>query len=549
MTAGKIRQPLRALLLPSRHGKDGVSAIAFKNSLKALGVGSDDFSGWISLRINEWRENEKPSPDLKEIVRSVIYASLDGIESRIFSYGKKLGDSYFDIHEKLVEEHLMSHEEAVTFLSHSFLIIHLAFEEKISAAQIASLLVQRDQRASFSRQSIASFLDALGLEPKLSLDQVKSLYLKDSTQELKMFADADIFTAAEIVASAAEKLGYQGDLLESLKILASSSDLDFSNAPYTPYLQILHYQCSIVEYFDHAVKDLYEFSPRGVACNWLHKNYPDSIAGAANPFLNNAKSVEVVDIGWVRSKKRKERPGALALLSILQGLQAMGFSSKRELAWWIRLWLHRIIKFSAASAIIVPDSLDINQINTLLSNIEDKNTETFGVLEQRAVDSIAFFLHENWRSRGLGDSVNATNISRAKLGDCEFLNAESKQLIAYESHGGRLTPVYIEEHIATLKKSIERRIEELVSISDISNWTAKINFIAHTISGDMPVKVNLYGLSIFINVMTFKDFFSKRKEVEVGLLKDSININLIGPLKKQRTPNKVREKLLELINY
>lgn len=476
MTAGKVRQPLRMLLLPSRHGTDRLCAIALKKALISLGVISDDFVNWTSLQLNQWRLSGKPTSELRDVVKKIISAACCDATSNFLSYVIRLADGYFDIHAKLVDEHLMSHEEAVTFLSHSFLIIHLALEEKLSAAQIASLLAQRDQRANFSRQSIASALETLNLRAELSLKQVKSLYLRDASQELASFADADLFTAAELISLAGERLGYQGDLLSALRTLASSADLDYSNPPYTPYLQILHYQCSIVEYFDHAVTDLYEFSPRGTAGNWLHSRYPDSIAGAGNPFLNNAKSVEVADISWVRSKKKKERPGAMALLSILQGMQAMGFFSKRELAWWLRLWLQRLIKLAAATPITMPDSLQESQTSSLIAKIIHKNTETYGILEQRAVDALAFCLHLGWRSRGLGDSVNATNLSRAKLGDCEFLDVASKTLVAYESHGGRLTAVYVEDHLATIKKSINRRINELTALADIATWKAEINF-------------------------------------------------------------------------
>src|SRR3546814_11380722 len=90
--------------------------------------------------------------------------------------------------------------------------------------------------------------------------------------------------------------------------------------------------------------DLYEFSPRGVAANWLFQEYPDSIAGASNPFLNNAKAVEVIDESWVRSKRSAERPGARAIYHLLSMLDGLGFSARREIARWVRLWLLRVIR-------------------------------------------------------------------------------------------------------------------------------------------------------------------------------------------------------------
>lgn len=547
MTAGRIRQPLRMLLLPARQGTARVCGASLKKQLKGYRVISDDFSNWVSLQLDQWRLSQKPSSELREVVRRQILATCAEAPPDVTAYGMRLAEGYFSVHNKLIDEHLMLHEEAVTFLSHAFLIAHLASSEKLSAAQIASLLTQRDQRARFSRQSIASTLETLGIGPDLSDHQVATLYRRDASQELAAFADADLITAAELVAAAGQTLGYQGDLLPILTILAPTLGPAGISSPYTPYLQILHYQCSIAEYFDHAVTDLYEFSPRGSACNWLHNQYPHSIAGAGNPFLNNAKSVEVADIGWVRSKKRKERPGAMALLSILQGMQAMGFFARRELAWWLRLWLHRAIKFAGATSTAIPTALSSAQTYALLDRICVRNTETFGILEQRAVDSMAFCLHSGWRTRGLGDSVNATNLSRAKLGDCEFLDPSTHTIIAYESHGGKLTAVYVNDHISTIKKSIHRRIDELVAISDISTWSVELIFIAHQIVGEIPLEVTIEGLKISIRTTTFTDFLGNKSITETAAFSDAITNFLLNPIRAQRTPNEVRLKLLSSI--
>jgi hypothetical protein len=548
MTAGRVRQPLRMLLLPARQGTEKVCGVSLKRELKSLRILPDDFSNWVSLQLDQWRLNGNPTTEFRRVIKELILAACTGATSEVAAYGARLADRYFDIHKKLIDEHLMSHEESVTFLSHTFIIAHLASAEKLSAAQISSLLSQRDQRAKFSRQSVVTALAILRVRPELSLPRAKSLYLRDASQELAAFADADLLTAAELVALAGEKLGYQGDLLTDLTTLALSTDLEGSlSSRFTPYLQILHYQCLIAEYFDHAVTDLYEFSPRGEVGNWLHKQYPDSIAGAKNPFLNNAKSVEVADISWVRSKKSKERPGAMALLSILEGMQAMGFFARRELAWWLRLWLHRVIKLAGALVTEMPEVLTQVQISSLIISVSSGNTETFGILEQRAVDAMAVCLHTGLRPRGLGDSVNATNLSRAKLGDCEFLDPTSRTIIAYESHGGKLTAVYIEDHLATIKKSIIRRIDELTAIADIAAWSAEIKFVAHDVLGDIPKAVTIEGLAISISTTTFDEFFDIPEVVGSEDFSKAISQYLLEPLKDQRTPNEVRQKLLSSI--
>lgn len=547
MSAGKIRQPLRMLLLPMRPGMDAASGRALKLALKSLGVTSEDFLSWVSLQLEHWNANSRPSTELRSVVREILSVAFSTVSDDVASYGARLADGYFDIHAKLMDEHLMTHSEAVTFLSHAFLMAHLSSAEKLSAAQISNLLVQRDQRARFSRQSIDCALQALRVGPNLTLEQITTLYHRDAAQELSTLADADLLTAAEIVAVAGEKLGHPGDLLDALTALTPTLESSGINSPFTPYLQILHYQCSIAEFFDHAVTDVYEFSPRGEKGNWLHSQYPDSIAGAGNPFLNNAKSVEVLDVSWVRAKKKKERVGAMALLSILEGLQAMGFFARRELAWWIRLWLHRVIRVAGARAIAIPADLTGEQIASLFAKIAAQNTATFGILEQRAVDVIAKNLHEGWRPRGVGDPVNATNLSRAKLGDCEFLDPNTQKLVAYESHGGKLTAWYVDEHLATIKKSILRRIDELTAIADISAWTAEIVFVAHEIMGPIRNRVNIAGLTIEIKTTTFRDFLGSSAILSATLLSESVGTYLLAPLQAQRTPNEVRLKLLASI--
>ncbi|WP_146127801.1 hypothetical protein [Burkholderia gladioli] len=547
MTSGTIRQPLRMLLLPSRPGTEAACARALKRELTNLHIEPDDFLRWVELQLQNWRATGESNIALRRVVRAVILAAVTNAAESEVSQGQRLADGYFALHSKLMDEHLMNHEEAVAFLSHAFLIGHLAAFERLSAAQIANVLSQRDRRAKFSRQCVDAALQAMRIASDLSKAQIISLYRRDASQELAILADADFLIAAERVADAGAKLGFPGDLLAALKTLAPDGDLGGMRSPFTPYLQMLHYQCSLAEFVDHAVTDVYEFSPRGEKGEWLHQQYPDTIAGAANPFLNNAKSVEVLDVGWVRAKKPKERPGAMALLTILEGLQAMGFSARRELAWWIRIWLHRIIRTAGMIPLALPDSLNDDQIVNLVRAVADGNTATFGVLEQRVIDAVATTIHPGWRQRGVGDAVNATNISSAKLGDCDFLDVASTSVHAYESHGGGLSPVYVEQHVATLRKSILRRIDELTAVADVDAWDATINFVAHGIVGDIPAETEVHGLNIRIRATTFAEFLRQHAAEITPQIAAAIEQHVLAPLREQRTPNEVRQTFLAII--
>ena len=217
-------------------------------------------------------------------------------------------------------------------------------------------------------------------------------------------------------------------------------------------MQILHYQCSVSEHFDIAVKDLYEFKPRGKAALALLELYPDSLQKAGNPFLNNAKSVEHITEAWVRSKKGKEPPGAAALFGILDCLQHLGFAARRELCAWLRMWIHRTIMIAKADHIVFSTTITTAQSRKLSAHVAAANTQTSGVLEQRLVDACASALYPErhiWKSKGLSDSVNTTNTSQKKLGDCEFQNSSNKVVQAFEAHGGKLSAIYIQEHLRT----------------------------------------------------------------------------------------------------
>lgn len=547
MTLGSIRQPLRMLLLPSRSGTEAKCARALKNSLDRLEVSRADFQNWIELQLENWQTSGSASKQLCEVVQSVIFSSAQGSTYIELDQANKLSRKYFALHKKLMKEHLMTHAEATALLSHSFLIANLAQYERLSAAQISRVLSQRDSRANFSRQNVASVLQDLGINIDFTQAQTVSLYRRDAIHELEAFADADILTAATVVADAGIKLGVRGDIFNALRSLAPTNNGSGIKSPFTPYLQILHYQCTIAEFVDHALTYIYEFKPRGDKFHWLQKKYPHSIAGAGNAFLNNAKSVDVLDIGWVRSKKTNERPGAMALLTILESMEAMGFAARRELAWWIRLWLHRIIRVATMNPIAIPEILNRQEINRLLTNISRGNTKTYGVLEQRTVDAISYCVHSNLRSRGLGDPVNATNISSAKLGDCEYLDISEFKIYAYESHGGHLSFIYIEQHLATVRKSIDKRINELNAITDIENWEISIIFVAHEIGNNLPKFAKINNINIKIITQTFSEFIERSLLTMEAQLEAAIRDYVLTPLRNARNPNEVRQALISTI--
>lgn len=527
-----LRQALRMLLLPTRVGRDGHCGRALAGTFKNLGISASDIPTWIAIELEQWQDSETPSANLILIVRAVLTAGDP-------DHGNSLSREYFDIQSRLVHSNLMSHDQARVFLSHSLAIVDLARRERLSSAQIAKLLGARDRGTDFSRQSVAVVLSRLGLSPQLDLALVQKQVANDVQVELPTFADSDNVTAAKMVANEAAHLGFKPDMFELLMTLLP----DDGTAEHTPYLQMLHYQCVIAEYYDHAATDLYEFAPRGRVALWLFEQYPH--AGAGNPFLNNAKSVERIDSSWVRSKGSAK---ANALFRILNGLEEMGFAAMRELAKWLRLWLCRAIRLSLPYSGSIPTTVGQSSIVSLINALRSGNTGTFGILEQRIVDCIARVRHpavDGWRERGLSDSVNTTNVSKRKLGDCDFQHSATRRIEAYESHGGVLTTTYIREHLRTLRKALLLRMEELLGIDEIGNWNLHLTFVAHSIRDNPPAAVEILGLPVRIDTVTFDDFLQHLPSS--GVLVPAFAELVLHPLSLPRTPVEVRNRLVRIL--
>lgn len=530
---------LRTLILPISPAADFEIKCAkvLEDSLLNRGILNTDFLNWTTTSLEQWEETQVPPDDLKKIVQSILLVAGDLAT-------EALSQHYFSIHLKLIEEHFFSHAEGRWFLSHSFMILELASKSMLTSAQIARMLAVRDGRARFNRHTTETFLNKMQLGPSLTIEQIEKLFESDKEQEGAYFADSSLGEAAIMLDTAARSLGYAGKLADNLQTLANQKEI----GKYAPYLQILHFQCTLAEYFDHAVTDLYEFRPRGIAALWLFGAYPDALSNAGNPFLNNAKSVERADAGWVRMKKKAERPGTAALEGILSNLEEMGFAARRELARLIRLWLHRIIRFTQPLTDLLPDSLTEEKWNKLLGNVGNANSATYGILEQRILDALSWGEHLNgWRSRGIGASVNATNISTRRLGDCDYQSSETKSIFAYESHGGTLTDIYVKEHIRTFKKSFILRREELEGIAEISEWTINVNFVAHNLklqefsNGD---RIELEDVKITLYFQTFNEIINQWLTAQPNY--DDLNRLIITPLQQKNTPSEVRRTLLTL---
>ena len=534
MTARSQLMPaLRALLLPTRRSLPTAPARALGVFFRSIGVVADDFERWIDFNLGLWQDLGNAPPVLKRAVHVVLCASDPAL-------GTQLGENYFAIHRELVEKHFLGHEEARAFLSGALFMCELALTERWTAAQIAKVMSGRGEHVSYSRQTVSLLLAKMNISTAVPLDQMIHLHSRDSTMSLSYFADADANAASGIVAELAARLGCHVPLEPELCALAPEARVN----QHTPYLQMLHFQCVIAELFDHAVLDIYEFMPRGQVAEWLFNQYPNTMSNSNDPFLNNAKAVETLDEKWVRSKRQAERRGALALVRTLNGLDGMAFEPRRELAKILRMWIHRIINLSEPLQVVLPIVLSDQQIARMLLALVHGNTETYGILEQRVLDAISEALHPatvGWRSRGIGDSVNTTNTSQIKIGDCDFQHSERRLITAYEAHGGDLTPVYVDEHVRTLGKTMQRRANEMAGIAELSEWAVELVFVAHRLSVRARAAVLMNGVRVTFRFMTFADL--------VDIVPPSPldwGGRLLRPLGQRGTPNDIRSSCLQI---
>lgn len=533
------REALRWLLLPIDVGAEEAAVAAAVAELESMGVDEGDIPTWLELEVEGWRGSGGPGRQLEAVASAYIDAGDDDLASL-------LSERYFGLHRRLAKEPLLGHEGASALLSHARLVALLASQESLSAAQIAKIVATRDTRTPVVWKHIDVILGKLDIKPSLQRDDVEAVAAVDRALELEVFADAEEFVCVEMVADAGRRLGFPGDLQSALRTL-----LPADAVPKGPYLQMLHFQCVLAEFYDHDLSAIYEFNPRGEASEWLFAQYPDALEVAGNPFLNNAKSVDRLGVEWARSKDAARRAEAHALVGIIEGLDSMGFAARRELASWIRRILTRQIRLAEGMSIDLPRALTSTQAGRMIGAVGAEETRTRGILEQRLVDAACSLRHPapDWISRGLTDSVNATNVSRMKCGDCDFQDSSAHKVVAYEAHAGRLTDLYLHAHLRTLGRILrEREREWAENVGPGLAWTVKVVFVAHEPDlRELPVAQDIGGVEVEVEVLTFAELLEELDDGDPTVL-TALRNYVLEPLSRPRTPDAVRQTLLGMIS-
>lgn len=513
---------VRSLLLPIAPALESDYHKFVASYLDRSGIPEPDQAKWLEVALRRWRSDASPPKILREIVKRSLYESgrspvtfmfeNASNDPRLLNAAKKASTKYFNAHHGLMKRHLLSDGDARQVLSYAAMMSRWAVVERMSASEISRVLAVKDGRADLNWKVVQTVLSMTGCSPDLSLKELQDIYDRDTLQEPELFVDLSLTESLDLIAQQAVRLGASARIQEWLHDL-------FGDNLHAPYLALLHYQLATAERYDHAVSYPYEFQPRGDKGTWLVDVYVKAgIPVKKSAVLNNAKATMSLNAAW--ALHRKDFRGANAVANILGEVEALGALAKTELSARLRGILHRYLRVTKEKNGPLPfelQSLSTGEVSKLFARVGNENSRTEGIVEQRLVDCYGLSRHASgvWKQLGLGDSVNATNVSRRKLGDIEFACADQSNpsIEALEAHGGKLTDLYVKDHLDTFCEVLAMRLEDLESIAPIVDWSFTVTFVAHEfgggISGGYDVDIgSSQPVRVIVKLVSFKDALS-----------------------------------------
>lgn len=539
-TGPSLSEAIASLQLPMTRANESAGVEAAELYLNTRSLSPSDGALLILESLDQWKRTGVPSTLLKEIVRIIL--SLDA------DLGQMLAANYFIIFGRLrsgtQDWNGLPHTTARRLLSRLPLLSHLLVAESMSCSQVSKLLKALENSLDVPYQAVGVIARALGHFPSLDISQAgDDLWEKDASLALTLFPDSGTAEACDIAGSEANKYLPETDVAHLLHQLSQISNP--SSPIFWPYLQILHFCCVPLEFFDHPASYLYEFAPRGQIAGQLFARYPTA---TGNPVLNNAKAVQTLDRAWARNRGGDD---AHALVALLESLESLPHVTRRQLARVFRAWLYRVIELETSIPVPLPADLTADEIERVVFYIADNETNTQGVLEQRIVDGLSLlaFSGEGWRPRGIGDSVNASNLSRHKLGDVEFANVDDRTAIALEAHGGHLSVTYVKDHQRSLARIMDQRLEESWSaLDDPSVWSVRVIFVAHSRDPlGLPESEVLSEVSIQYEYWDYAQLIAQATANTTRLGDDELfRQHAIQPLNLKTTRQSVRDKFLAI---
>lgn len=526
-TQSSLESPIRSLLLPISEERLGAAAAAVKGVLARRRIPSQEWTATLEREWLRWTIEGERSKLLVTLVRAMLRSEP--------SLPDRFSRDYFLTHEKLVKDRFLPPAQARSLLGNVLLIQDLLKIKRMSCTQIARVLSVTQSDHEFNWAMIQPIARSLGLLPQLNDEHCNAIYRDDAQKEAERFADATPIQAIDILADIGDALGYDGSL---------HNDLHAFFADYKPgYGIMLHMGCLVLEFYDHPPKEApYEFEPRGAIAENLARKFHKGYAASESPYLNNAKGASNLDTSWAWARQPGYIGNALALAAVLDRLGSMPYPARKQLAPWIRQWLHRIARQQESSYSPVPFPTP-TQIGTFLLGAADANTQTRGVLDQRVVDLLSVCLHPAWETRGRGDFVNASNVRKRKAGDIEFSIPKDGVIIAYEAHGGSLANVYVDLHRQTLRQVLNHRRGELTLGRAPEEWTITVKFIAHELGLTKNFEETIDQFNVIWEFETYKSFLEKtEKKVGFEILIKNFNTMITEKINHPYVPEGVRDR-------
>ncbi|MEZ5300073.1 MAG: hypothetical protein R3F11_05310 [Verrucomicrobiales bacterium] len=474
-------QALRELTLPILPSEEPDAVERLRAFAESAGIGGAEIVPLVRSALRKWDEQNEPGREL----RSLVSAALgDGEGHRIggakyFEIGFRLAGSPHHLTPAAIRQILLDLPQIQAWRATS----------ATSASRIAQLLSAMKPALPLSWMALRDLLSCLGDRQTVSTEDLKATHAADLELEEMVFADAPLRLAMAQVGEMGKAFNFRGDLPGLLE-----SALPLGTPNYAVAF-ILQFQLLHLEQFDCSPSFAYEFNPRGEFAKWLIKQYPPLIVGGKEPFLNIAKGAYRLTEDW--ALPRNDARACLSLAKIFSGLEELSYTPRRELAAFIRRLVARILKalHGGGGDCPIPDPLPPGTAFKIIESICQSPTQTFGILEQRLLDSVAASLlrkEDGWRATTIYHSINATNLSALKFGDCEFIHSSTCRIRAFESHAAHLTRAYVDDHIDTAGRFLERRLKLLEQQIDTADLKIEVQFIAHSLSPDLqPETVEL----------------------------------------------------------
>jgi len=507
--------------------------------LVATGLSEEEAALQIAFDFETWLADKATSRTLPPGLLPVFeYATWEALS------GSTRGKTYENLIGKIRKRFSMSRRHAAIVLSQLPLILILAQQFSASSARIAAILEQTEARVAIGWRLVEMVLVHFKIPNSFEIQAVGELIERDKNSVPQELGDADTATLVDILSNRGADLGTADEFGTAIECLLQEEKV------FIPYLQILFYICTINHFRDHPPEYLYTFKPRSELANAIFDVFPSQLAPRGNPFLNNFKAVDRITPDWAESRKGN-REKARALVTVVETLSLMSYSPRRQISALIRQTIIRYIEINTPAAIHLESITDLSVATRFLRRVAAAPTNTQGVIEQRVVDFLSAleFALPDWRPRGLGDPVNATNSSSRKLGDCDFQNITERRCIAVEAHAGRLTDVYVREHLRTLRLNLPARLEEWSRISESDEWQWSLRFIVHSDGRSVSAGTPSGLLTGSLEVLTFADLLERmipHMEACGRHALDLFNRRVVEPLDSRNTPFTTKVKAISL---